>query len=105
MTMTTGKGLTDPFIFKVLDICTSHMSSKDNQKLQSEESGNQQLPAYELSEYGWLVYIGELDENWSRGTMSAAFRKVLKVAKQMGCEYVRFDRDGREYPELIKFKW
>jgi hypothetical protein len=101
--MTTGKGLTDPFIFKVLDICTSHMSSKDNQKLQSAEAGNQQLPAYELSEYGWLVYIGEIQENW--GGMSAAFRKVLKVAKQMGCEYVRFDRDGREYLELLTFNW
>jgi hypothetical protein len=94
--------ITDPFIFRVLDISTSHMTAKDAVKLSDPERN---MSAYELSEYGWLAYIGELEHNWPKGVMSAAFRLVLKVAKQMGCEWVRFDRDGREYPELKTFEW
>ena len=96
--------ITDPFVFKVLDISTAHMSKEDSQKLQAE-ADNGHAPVYELRDYGFLVYVGEIEENWPDDEMSSAFRKVLDSAKELGCDYVRFDRDGREYAELEKFNW
>lgn len=96
--------ITDPFVFKVLDISTGHMTLEDNKKL-IDEAQDGHAPVYELREYGFLVYVGEIEENWPDDEMSSAFRKVLDTAKELGCDYVRFDRDGREYPELQKFEW
>ena len=96
--------LADPFVFSVLDIGTGHMTEQDNKRLEAEEYGGQ-APVYELKSYGWLVYVGEIDSNWPPASMSEAFRTILKTAKELGCGYVRFDRDGRTYPELETFDW
>jgi hypothetical protein len=94
----------DPFIFRVLDISTGHMTSEDNEILTAEtRDGEGTAPVYELAEYGWLVYVGEIDNNWP--LMSPEFRNILTKATALGCDYVRFDRDGREYPELPSFDW
>ena len=95
--------ITNPFIFPVLDVSTAHMTVEDNQRLQASKQSDDCLPAYELSEYGWLCYVGEIEENWDK--MSPAFLCVMRAAKELKCDYVRFDRDGREYPELQKFDW
>jgi hypothetical protein len=92
----------DPFVFKVLDLSTVHMTEEDAEKL-NPCSGIQSL-SYELGEYGWLIYIGEMKENWG-DEMSEAFMNALKEAKELGCDYVRFDRDGRTYEELPVFDW
>jgi len=96
--------ITDPFVFKVLDISTGHMTKDDSLGLDAN-SHSGPAPVYELHEYGWLVYVGEIEESWPGEDWSEAFRKVLNAAKELGCDYVRFDRDGREYPELQKFEW
>ncbi len=95
-----GDVIKDPFIFKVLDISTGHMTLEDSKKLGPETK----QPVYELDEYGWLVYVGEMSENWDE-TMSEAFMNILKAAKELGCDYVRFDRDGRMYVDLPYFDW
>jgi len=92
----------DPFIFRVLDICTCHMTLEDARML---EENIRDLSAYELGEYGWLCYVGEISDNWNTDGWSEAFVNVLKKAKELGCDYVRFDRDGREYDELPVFDW
>ena len=97
--------LKDPFIFKVLDISTGHMTKEDNQRLQNANSNNMAISAYELEEYGWLAYVGDIDNNWPTEDWSTAFRTVMETAKEMGCNYVRFDRYGRDYEELPKFDW
>ena len=94
--------LTNPFIFPVLDVSTAHMTQEDADQLSAEYRCGQ-APVYELSEYGWLCYAGEIEENWDK--MSPAFLNVMRAAKELKCDYVRFDRDGREYPELQKFDW
>jgi hypothetical protein len=94
----------DAFIFKVLDISTGHMTQDDNQVLELNRDTDGPMPAYELKEYGWLVYVGELEDNWKED-MSPAFVEVLKKAQELGCDYVRFDRDGRVYDELPTFEW
>lgn len=96
--------LADPFIFKVLDISTRHMTNDDNQILELNRDTDGPSPCYELKEYGWLVYVGELEENWGE-EMSPAFLAILEHARELGCDYVRFDRDGRVYGELPTFEW
>lgn len=91
-----------PFIFEVLDISTAHMTQADATQLQENLES---FPAYELGEYGWLCYVGELEENWPMHKVSATLRDIMKQAKELGCDYVRFDRDGREYDDLPKFDW
>jgi len=96
----------DPFIFNVLDISTGHMTKKDGETLQKYEAECKPFSGYELRGYGWLVYVGAIMDNWSEAPrMSGAFRNVLRVAKKLGCDYVRFDRDGKEYEELPQFNW
>lgn len=94
----------DPFVFKVLDVSTGHMTEQDNKRLEAEAHDGQ-APVYELKAYGWLVYVGEIEENWPPASMSMAFRMVLFTAKELGCDYIRFDRDGRTYEELSIYDW
>ena len=93
----------NPSIFQVLDISTAHMTREDARKLENEcHDGH--APVYELLEYGYLTYAGDVLENWE--DMSPAFIKIMESASEMGCCYVRWDRDGPEYsPELEKFEW
>jgi len=105
---TDVKQLKDAFIFKVLDISTAHMTLEDSKGLatNSSSAANAMAPVYELGEYGWLAYVGEIDDNWPvEDGWSEAFRTVMKTAQAMGCDYVRWDRDGRDYEELEKFNW
>lgn len=95
--------ISDPFIFKVLDISTRHLAKEDNERLEAAKNGPTLF--YELQEYGWLVFVGEVDENWPEEDWGSDFRNVLKLAQALECDYVRFDRDGREYDELPKFEW
>lgn len=41
-----------------------------------------------------------LNVHWSQ-----ALKDVLQAAADLGCDYVRFDRDGRVYDELPTFDW
>lgn len=94
----------EPLILKMLDMSTGHMTREDAEFLTKEAHGGT-APVYELSEYGWLVYVGEIEDNWPDDALSPAFRKVLEWAAKMYCDYVRFDRDGRVYEFLPTFDW
>jgi hypothetical protein len=93
--------ISSPFVFKVLDISTGHMTEKDNETLREYEAV---VPVYELKDFGWLCYVGEIDDNWPDHLFSPEFRAILKEAAELGCDYVRFDRDGREY-DIPTFDW
>lgn len=93
----------EPYIFKVLDCSTGHMTKEDAQKLGDD---NNMVPSYELEEYGWLVYSeGWTDDPSQYEGMSPAFIKVLEWANELECNYVRFDRDGYTYDTLPMFEW
>lgn len=94
----------DPYIFKVFDLSTEHMAKGDSQVL--EQLAFMELaPVYSLRDYGFLVYVGDIEENWPPGMMSKAFMAVLETTRELGCNYARFDRDGIAYPELETFEW
>jgi len=96
--------ITNPFTFKVLDVSTGHVTRDDSVMLDTN-SDIGPAPVYWMQEYGWMVYVGEIEENWPAEDWSPAFVKIMKVAQELGCDYVRIDRDGREYPEFERFDW
>jgi hypothetical protein len=96
--------LEKPLIFHVLDVGTRHMSKEDSDVLQRYVRNNEH-PVYELAEYGWLIYATPVDGCWPGKELSDALKKVLSVANALGCDYVRFDRDGEIYPEFERFHW
>lgn len=87
-------------VSKMLDVSTGHLSKEDHMRLKYREP---ELPVYELDEYGWLVYVGEINENWEE--FSEDFNKIIVEAKKQGCEYVRFDRDVIIYKSFKVFDW
>lgn len=94
--------LTDPFVFKTLDISTSHITIEDVDKLNNANALHL-AATYDLDGFGWLCYVGEFEENWQE--MSPQFYKIMEEAKALDCDYVRFNRDGFEYKELEKYEW
>lgn len=92
----------NPFIFKVLDVSTGHMRLSDNAAL-ALDVGQDRACAYELRDCGWLCYVGEWRENWDG--YSVDFLRIMEQAAEAGAEYVRFDRDGKEYPDLPTYNW
>jgi hypothetical protein len=95
-----------PCIVKMLDVSTGHMTKQDNELLSERQNNGRTYSGYELAEYGWLLYCtGDLDESWPIADWSPALRKIMAWAKKLGCDYVRFDRDGTEYEDLEHFDW
>lgn len=109
----------DPFIVKVFEASTSHITQKDDQLLKRENLCT--VSAYEIKGggilYGFLVYTS-LEENSSivesgipdeaalkAEGFSDAFINLLKLAKKNGCKFLQLDCDGVEYEDLPKFNW
>lgn len=87
-------------ITRTLIVSTSHIPKEDGEVF--SESGNGQTVAYEY-EYGWWVWTGEKDENYS--LLSVFTNEILALARKNNCEWVRFDADGSEIEGLEKFDW
>ena len=59
---------------------------------------------FEKGEYGWFIYVacdGVTDER----TVPLEVRSALHVARQAGCEWVMFDRDGPVRDDLPHYEW
>lgn len=37
--------------------------------------------------------------------LPAEVRQAAMLAQRLGCQYLRYDRDGETYPELPSFEW
>ena len=93
--------LKNPLTYRVLDMSTKHLTAEDSDTLERDiRSG---ATAYALEEYGFLVYVGMRRDPWAH--TSDNFRAILEEARVLGCQYVRFDWEGRVYPELPIFDW
>lgn len=98
-------------IHRVLVLSTGHMTREDNKQLQFEPL-DFPLISYELGEYGYLVVVplvvdsvDELEQLACEGRFSDAFIQVLRKARELGCGWVRFDRDAEHHDELQQFAW
>lgn len=97
--------LTNPEIGKFLDCSTGHIKWEDSKLLPLVYSP---LSCYSY-EYGMFVHtcIGsELPEEPAlKFGFSQALLDVLKIGAHHQCNFIKFDADGMEYPELPSFEW
>ena len=105
----------NPFLVKSLDISTGHLTLKDEDLLKEASKGTTANPvvAYKYEE-GYFVYcsgegIRDVDTEDEYGYLSYGysiqFLAILKRAKELGCKYVQFDRDGVSYEDLETYEW
>lgn len=99
-------------IIKCLDLCTSHVTVKDQAKLDDEHNCFADVgPRKSNHEYGWIIFLGhpEQVEEFStaakRAGMSKAFCDVIKYALKRKCSLIQFDRDADIIPGLPTFEW
>jgi hypothetical protein len=101
-----------PYIQKVLDISTGHVTQSDVMLLRScAISDTAWGPIVMPYEEGVIVAVSSDDETFAAdlimwaGHFSKEFCKVISVAHDRGCTYVKFDQDGIEYTDLKVFNW
>lgn len=112
----------DPFIVKVFEASSCHITQEDDALLQREDLSS--LATYKVKGgdtlYGFLIYTGLEDTsivedtrvsdmantNWVKAEgFSDAFINLLKLAKKNGCKFLQLDCGGVEYEDLPKFEW
>ena len=79
---------------KVLVISTVHIGPQDTTWLEDNEVTIAQ------DEYGFFIWA----KTEHRG-LPSSIAQVLKTARNEGYDYVRLDRDGPVYDDLVKFDW
>ncbi len=105
--------LKQPYISKILDISTGHITENDNDLLGKEDCPVVAYPyGPEEDQYGYLVCVKMDEEAFQTEVIlskeygfSESFIKIYKAAHAHGIEYVRFDRDGVEYEDIPIYNW
>lgn len=96
-------------IRQYLDVCTSHVTEDDMQKL-SGDGGVIHSP----HEHGAWVWVPEEDheemseyisEHVKPLGFSDAFINLLRHARKQGCDWINLDADADIEPELPTFDW
>ena len=109
-----------PFIVKVFEASTSHITKKDDKLLRKEDLVD--ISVYNVAgggtHYGYLIYTGlednssineQIDKPTKDAILKAGFSKnfvsLLDRAKKNGCKFLQLDCDGVEYEDLKTFDW
>lgn len=61
---------------------------------------------YELGEYGWLLHVlddATTDDLRMEGLSDLA--DIAELARSLGCDWIRLDRDGPTYDGLPTYDW
>lgn len=96
-------------IQKTLVVSTGHITQDDSKIL--AEAANDGLTLGTLlitydSEYWHILYLTTLTQSSARmAGLSTACRKWIKIAKDLGCDWIKFDRDGEVYEDYPTFDW
>lgn len=92
--------ISNPYTYKTLDVSLTHITEKDNDQL-----NYLQMRGYAISgtDYGYIFYI-ETEKSWDN-FFSPQFLEIVCIAIDLECEYIRFDEDGKHYPELKEYDW
>lgn len=99
----------DPEIQKHFVCSTIHIKEEDTDILENANIESGFISADEYP-YGWSIYIHEQEEKGFKKAIlkegySEEFYNLLIITRELGCEYLRLDRDGPEYDEIPKFNW
>ena len=98
---------------KNLVISAGHISYKDSLRLKFDT--NNRYESYSLivneNPYGWDVHLDQDSESIDAmdkkiaNNYSEAFGKVIKLARENDCHWVKFDADGPFYANMEIFNW
>jgi len=103
----------NPYLVKVLDISTGHITKKDSMLLTRDDCP---ATAYEY-EYGYFVFVDVSDPDLRKMSLkgelkaykkygfSENFLNIFKKANKLNCKYIQFDADGTEYSDLPVVEW
>jgi hypothetical protein len=101
----------DPEISKHLIISTIHISPNDVELLRIFDRNGQGIVADEYP-YGYRVHCfiedglhDVIKTNLIEKGFSKEFVAIMFIAHELECDWVDFDQDGPEYPELFQFEW
>lgn len=96
--------------FKMMDCSTGHMTQEDCNLLETEGcNGNDNL-CFSCVQYeeGFFINLSGIDlphVNDDLGRFSSSFAHILRTAKEMGFDFINFDRDGEVYKEFPTYDW
>lgn len=55
--------------------------------------------------HGWFVYAGTDEEMMKKADVPPELLYVFRYAKRHGCDWICFDQDAEEDPDLPTFDW
>jgi len=84
------------------DCSTAHLPE---QTVQAIENGLFAKSPCMRNEYGWLFSVPETLADLPEGVDCDAFKTVMALAMDAGCDYVLFDRDVPPVAYLEVFGW
>ena len=84
------------------DCSTAHLPE---QTVQAIENGLFARSPSMRNEYGWLFSVPETLADMPEGVDCDAFKAVMALAMDAGCDCVLFDRDVPPVPYLEAFDW
>lgn len=84
------------------DCSTSHLPE---QTAYAIDAGLFAKPPVMHNEYGWLFSVPETFAELPEELGCDAFRAVMALAMDAGCDYVLFDRDGPPVAYMDVFDW
>jgi hypothetical protein len=88
-------------IRKFLDLSSNHLTREDQEFLHtvfSRETGNPIIPRAETAT-GWFMYADEAAEI-QLADVPHSICIIMSHAREQGCDYVLFDENGPEDPDL-----
>jgi hypothetical protein len=92
-------------IRKFLDLSSNHLKREDQEFLHTaslRETGNPIIPCAETAT-GWFMYADEAAEV-QLVDVPHRICIIMLHARKLGCEYVLFDAEGPEDPDLPVFE-
>ena len=100
-----------PYIYKMLDISTGHITEKDVKFLLAVDPDSADAPIVKTYEEGFIVSVSSDEASfkvdlkaWGK-VYSKSFCKIIKRTHELGCAFVQFDQDGMIYKDLKLFNW
>ncbi len=95
----------EPAVRKMLDLATCHLPSSEFGDEMNSWDG---VIAFPNREYGWILWVPDDPEEESAdydGEVPAEVLRIQLYARQHGCDYVMFDRDGPVDGNLPTWDW
>ena len=89
-------------ISKMLTVSTAHITKTTAELL---DDGVRDLIVYPKAEYGWFILIPSSDVIDSLHIVMSDLMRLLKLAKDLGCEWLCLDCDGEVLDYMTTYEW